>query len=58
MAQAKPKTCPVCSKPVDIKTYPFCSERCAQIDLGRWLNEAYVIAEPAQDEPQNDPRMN
>jgi endogenous inhibitor of DNA gyrase (YacG/DUF329 family) len=24
-------------------TRPFCSERCAQVDLGRWLTEAYAI---------------
>lgn len=39
----KPIKCPICSgKP--IKPYsPFCSRRCSQLDLGRWLNEAYVV---------------
>lgn len=40
---------------------PFCSERCRQIDLGRWLSEAYVLpgeeptAEHAVDRPEDGP---
>ena len=33
--------CPVCGKPADLKYRPFCSKRCADIDLGRWLKEGY-----------------
>lgn len=40
-------TCPVCAKPTDPKYRPFCSRRCADIDLGRWLSDAYRI--PADD---------
>jgi endogenous inhibitor of DNA gyrase (YacG/DUF329 family) len=36
-------TCPICGKPATEAQKPFCSERCARIDLGRWLNEAYRI---------------
>jgi|APAra7269096870_1048528.scaffolds.fasta_scaffold02775_2 endogenous inhibitor of DNA gyrase (YacG/DUF329 family) len=36
--------CPVCSKPVEPRYRPFCSQRCQQIDLGRWLSETYRIA--------------
>ncbi|WP_343081710.1 DNA gyrase inhibitor YacG [Ostreiculturibacter nitratireducens] len=36
-------TCPICKKPSDPKYRPFCSKRCADIDLGRWLTGAYVI---------------
>ncbi len=37
------KTCPVCGKPT-VKDYrPFCSKRCADLDLGRWLNEDYRV---------------
>lgn len=41
-------SCPICGKPTD-KTYrPFCSRRCADIDLGRWLGEDYRLpGEPA-----------
>ena len=29
------------------KSRPFCSQRCKDIDLGRWLNEEYAISRPA-----------
>ena len=37
--------CPTCKKPVELGTefFPFCSERCQWIDLGRWANEEYRI---------------
>jgi uncharacterized protein len=40
--------CPVCDAPVDPqnKALPFCSERCRQIDLGRWLGERYSVPLP------------
>ena len=40
--------CPICGKPGDPKLKPFCSERCSDIDLGRWLSDRYVI--PAADD--------
>jgi endogenous inhibitor of DNA gyrase (YacG/DUF329 family) len=36
--------CPVCGKPADPKYRPFCTKRCADIDLGRWLKEGYRVA--------------
>ena len=36
--------CVICGKPQVKQHAPFCSKRCTQIDLGRWLNERYVIA--------------
>ena len=37
------KTCPICGKPVN-KTYkPFCSKRCADVDLNRWLSGTYAV---------------
>ena len=39
--------CPICgedSKAVTDKLFPFCSERCQLIDLGRWLDGDYRIA--------------
>ena len=45
--------CPICGKPGDPKLKPFCSERCSDIDLGRWLSDRYVI--PAtEDEDEGD----
>ena len=35
--------CPECSKPAEARLAPFCSTRCQQIDLGRWLKGDYVI---------------
>lgn len=41
--------CPNCKEPVrsDVESRPFCSQRCKDIDLGRWLNEEYFISRPA-----------
>lgn len=47
------KTCPICGKPESAEFEPFCSKRCAQIDLGRWLGDGYAIAgEPLEDLPE------
>ena len=44
--------CPVCSKLADAKYQPFCSKRCADIDLGRWLKEGYRV--PTEEVPGED----
>jgi endogenous inhibitor of DNA gyrase (YacG/DUF329 family) len=49
MGQAMLKDCPVCGKAAAEKSRPFCSARCADIDLGRWLGEKYAV--PADDKP-------
>jgi hypothetical protein len=43
--------CPICKKPVKSKDedFPFCSERCRTIDLGKWASGGYVISSPTQD---------
>ena len=41
------KPCPTCGAPALDETRPFCSKRCADIDLGRWFQGAYAI--PAVD---------
>jgi endogenous inhibitor of DNA gyrase (YacG/DUF329 family) len=43
--------CPICKKPLTIRNpdYPFCSERCRSIDLGKWASGAYVISSPVDD---------
>ncbi len=38
-----PKPCPTCGKPSTRKAYPFCSGRCADVDLNRWLTGRYVV---------------
>lgn len=42
------RRCPICKKPAAVDHRPFCSKRCAQIDHGRWLGEAYRM--PAEDD--------
>ncbi len=37
------KDCPVCSRPAAGLYAPFCSKRCSDVDLGRWLNEDYAF---------------
>ena len=41
------RPCPECGKPSARGHYPFCSARCKDVDLNRWLSGAYVI--PARD---------
>jgi uncharacterized protein len=36
-------SCPICGKPTVATYRPFCSRRCADVDLGRWLTEGYRI---------------
>jgi uncharacterized protein len=45
------RRCPICGKPVAPRHQPFCSVRCADIDLGRWLKGNYRVetGEPAED---------
>lgn len=35
--------CPICGKPAVEKYQPFCSKRCADVDLGRWFGGVYRI---------------
>jgi endogenous inhibitor of DNA gyrase (YacG/DUF329 family) len=41
------KPCPICGKPSVAASRPFCSERCREVDLNRWLSGSYAI--PARD---------
>jgi endogenous inhibitor of DNA gyrase (YacG/DUF329 family) len=41
-------SCPICDGDVDQKYRPFCSRRCADLDLGKWLNGSYAV-------PSSDP---
>jgi uncharacterized protein len=50
--------CPICGKPAAAATRPFCSRRCADVDLGRWLSGRYVVPGAdgsAPDRPPDDP---
>lgn len=39
--------CPICQKETDKKYRPFCSKRCADIDLAKWMSGSYAV--PSQD---------
>jgi endogenous inhibitor of DNA gyrase (YacG/DUF329 family) len=43
------RPCPICGKPSTPQNRPFCSARCAQLDLGRWLKGNYRI--PTEEGP-------
>jgi endogenous inhibitor of DNA gyrase (YacG/DUF329 family) len=42
--------CPICGKPTAPEHRPFCSIRCADVDLNRWLSDRYVV--PASDDAE------
>jgi endogenous inhibitor of DNA gyrase (YacG/DUF329 family) len=45
------KPCPICGKPSTPESRPFCSERCKDVDLNRWLSGSYAIpARPGEDD--------
>lgn len=47
--------CPICKKPTDSEKdvdFPFCSERCRNLDLGNWASEKYVVSDPMFDEKE------
>jgi uncharacterized protein len=48
-----PKPCVICGKPQAERLSPFCSRRCADVDLHRWMAGVYAI--PAQEEDPDDP---
>ncbi len=35
--------CPICARPATDRYRPFCSRRCADVDLGKWLGGAYRV---------------
>jgi uncharacterized protein len=49
--------CPICGKPTDEQRKPFCSKRCADVDLHRWFSGSYAIAgtpDEEEDEARDD----
>ncbi len=57
MTTAAPKSsaqiCPICRKVTAEAFRPFCSKRCADIDLSRWLKGVYVV--PSEEDPVAEP---
>jgi endogenous inhibitor of DNA gyrase (YacG/DUF329 family) len=46
--------CPQCGRPVVLAYRPFCSKRCADIDLSRWLNGVYAVPGRSTDEEDDE----
>jgi hypothetical protein len=44
--------CPICGKPTVAASRPFCSKRCADVDLNRWLSGVYSV--PVMEEEDED----
>ena len=51
---APSKKCPVCGKPPHNRFAPFCSGRCADLDLGKWLKGSYVVPGAPNEDEAND----
>ena len=47
-------SCPICGKETEARWRPFCSRRCADIDLARWLGEGYRIPTDRAPDPDED----
>lgn len=57
MAQDHERCCPICGRPEAPAMRPFCSKRCADIDLSRWLKGVYAVpAVENEDGPDEAPR--
>lgn len=52
--KAMGRACPICGKPAVEAYRPFCSKRCADVDLNRWLTGAYAIPVVADDDEDGD----
>jgi endogenous inhibitor of DNA gyrase (YacG/DUF329 family) len=50
------KPCPICGKPAAEKVRPFCSRRCADIDLNRWLSGVYAIPVKEEEDENGAPK--
>ncbi len=49
------KPCPTCRRPAAEKYSPFCSKRCADVDLQRWFSGVYAIPDEAGDHEATPP---
>ena len=54
--KAAQSVCPICGKPTDVTLRPFCSKRCADVDLNRWFSGGYAIASEEEDTPDENDR--
>jgi endogenous inhibitor of DNA gyrase (YacG/DUF329 family) len=52
--KASAKPCPICGKPATAASRPFCSERCRDVDLNRWLSNSYTIPAAKDDDEDTE----
>ena len=52
--QPASKPCPTCGKPAEPKFRPFCSRRCADVDLHRWFSGTYSVPVVESDDDPED----
>jgi uncharacterized protein len=57
MAVAKREICPICGKAAANGFRPFCSRRCRDVDLNRWLSGVYVVPVTADEDEDGTPRV-
>ena len=48
------RPCPICSKLSSPEDFPFCSQRCTQVDLHRWFSEGYSIPAVETDDVEDE----
>ena len=53
-SSAKIAKCPICAKPTEAGYKPFCSRRCADVDLQRWFTGRYAVPGAKVDETSED----
>jgi uncharacterized protein len=51
---ASPSPCPICGKPRMLQFRPFCSRRCADVDLHRWLSGVYAVPVVESEDDSSD----
>lgn len=49
------RRCPICGRPRTEEFKPFCSKKCTDIDLARWLSGSYAIPAQESDEADSEP---
>jgi endogenous inhibitor of DNA gyrase (YacG/DUF329 family) len=48
--KGRARSCPICGKAATDASRPFCSERCRDVDLNRWLSNSYAIPATGDDD--------
>ena len=54
VSASQPRQCPICGKPAVAEFRAFCSRRCADVDLNRWLSGVYAVPGKADEEEDGE----